>query len=584
MFKRWGGRVPWVAISAGVIAFFYLRRLLSLIPGPDGLLGVDWMLFLPWLLDGRYGVEAGGLFNVQWFTPSFCGGIPKFPDPQDQFFSVPQFFTFFMPPIESARLTVVIFALAGFLGFYGLMRKRFGFGPSASLAGAAVFLCNGYYSGGMVAGHLAKHPFMLLPLIAYFLFGAAWGKGRFSRDAVSQIAGAAVCIAYAIWAGAVVSVPVMLFAVVGLGFFAALTDPEKRLAQFFLAFAVSVVFAIALSAAKLSASAYFAQNFSRDFYPLPGVSSVGDLATLLFHSLFGSPSVASDIPMEGRKFDLEPYEFDYGVTFVPLAVFILSSFWLKGRDGEAGSKRINWAAIAGLLLMAVTPFALNYYSPGWNHLLKMTPIIKSSSTNIRWFALYIPLISAFTAAVLDRISAKGAGWETSGVVCALAVLLATLGAGRREEQIRLYNPALTTAAFKQPAPPIQRIELSETGIGKNDLLVHGASSMRCYSSMFGYRLEKMPFKTLHEGPALEAADGVLNVKNPACYVYPKENGCAPGDHFLASETDNASLFLARKPYDFSTPWRQRAADWFTLVAWFFWVWAVVKIPKNSIKN
>ena len=39
--------------------------------------------------------------------------------------------------------------------------------------------------------------------------------------------------------------------------------------------------------------------------------------------------------------------------------------------------------------------------------------------------------------------------------------------------------------------------------------------------------------------------GNLNMKNPACYVYPEANGCAPGDHFKAEQ---AQQMLALAEY------------------------------------
>ena len=42
----------------------------------------------------------------------------------------------------------------------------------------------------------------------------------------------------------------------------------------------------------------------------------------------------------------------------------------------------------------------------------------------------------------------------------------------------------------------------------------------------------------------------LNMRNPACYVYPKVNNCKPGDNFLVSQKDELEKFISYKPYDF----------------------------------
>jgi len=52
----------------------------------------------------------------------------------------------------------------------------------------------------------------------------------------------------------------------------------------------------------------------------------------------------------------------------------------------------------------------------------------------------------------------------------------------------------------------------------------------------------------------------LNLKNPACYVYPKANDCAPGDHFTEDQIPLVVDLLARKPVVFATSQRRHLAD------------------------
>ena len=101
---------------------------------------------------------------------------------------------------------------------------------------------------------------------------------------------------------------------------------------------------------------------------------------------------------------------------------------------------------------------------------------------------------------------------------------------------------------------------------RNDAMFRGASEAQCYEPMFGHKLEAVPFQTLRPGPALEARNGVLNVKNPACMLYPGSNSCKPGDHFKASERAAAKAFLGYRPFPFVRPWWQRAANTVSVIA------------------
>jgi hypothetical protein len=98
---------------------------------------------------------------------------------------------------------------------------------------------------------------------------------------------------------------------------------------------------------------------------------------------------------------------------------------------------------------------------------------------------------------------------------------------------------------------------------RNDLLVQGASQLACYNPLFGYRLESFPLRTLHPGLVLDETDGRLNLKNPACYVYPEENQCQPGDHFTVAQREQAVRFAGYGGLSFEEPMRQRAADLIT---------------------
>lgn len=91
--------------------------------------------------------------------------------------------------------------------------------------------------------------------------------------------------------------------------------------------------------------------------------------------------------------------------------------------------------------------------------------------------------------------------------------------------------------------------------------LQGISNAGCYEPLFGYRLERYPFGTLRPGGiGPPRPDGTLNLKNPACYVYPEANGCRPGDHFREEQVELVADLLARKPVPLATSARRQTAN------------------------
>ena len=193
--------------------FIYGRYL----PDEGGTIGHDYALFLPHLLDGYYWYLENGLWEVPWFTPSFCGGIPVFANPQTPYFSLPQVFTLWLDPLRSVQLTLFALAVAAFWGTYLLARRVFETSVAAGLLAATIFMFNGFFVTRIVTGHLSYHAFALLPWLALFCLRPNIGKGRETaiRYAIDVIA-VALILAYAIHAGAVNVWPIFGLSLVAL--------------------------------------------------------------------------------------------------------------------------------------------------------------------------------------------------------------------------------------------------------------------------------------------------------------------------------------------------------------------------------
>ena len=242
---------------------------------------------------------------------------------------------------------------------------------------------------------------------------------------------------------------------------------------------------------------------------------------------------------------------------------------------------LGWpaAALAALLLV---PVALNLYVPWWNAVLKSLPFFGSSSTLLRWCCAYILPAILGGALSLDALARGNKLYARLLAAGGVALMLATTAFSNHEKygpaMLGMYDANPLQAAWQRAhdagtIPAISdvttlRDENNQLAMApeRQNGLVQGYSTLFCYEPLFGYRLERFPFGKIRVGPTLESHDGLLNLKNPACYVFPGANQCRPGDQFPESQLEDATAFVTYRPFPFAKPAFAVVADWLNLLA------------------
>jgi hypothetical protein len=317
---------------------------------------------------------------------------------------------------------------------------------------------------------------------------------------------------------------------------------------------------------------------------LPSAKSFWGAAWLSLKSLFISPAFDPDRMkmLTNAQWTIEQHEWEYSVTIIPLLIIVYGGLKiLRQLQIKECILKSNWkqylqiAAIAALLIL---PLAVNTYSPAWNAFLKKIPLIKSASSLIRWFIIYIPVVIITTTLIFEKITISTKYQMITVIISLTAVVAINAVTDRNHYLKRNYDPKEIVRSYYQVkagllAPNIKAIGINvdEKGqlqllIKRNNMLVYGASQLYCYEALFGYRLEDFPVKTLHPGPVLEEKGGVLNIKNPSCYVWPAANHCQPGDHFTVQQKEAAEAFVNYRPFAFQMPAIQQAANWINALA------------------
>ncbi len=548
-------------------------------PNSSGGMGHDYGLGLPALLDGYFWFHANGLLEIPWFTPSFCGGSLTYANINNGYYSTLQFLAFVVDPVTAVRLNFIFYAGMGMLGFYVLLRSGFQFGRTFSFLGASIFLFNGFFSHRMIIGHLGFCFFMLIPFVAFFFLRpiCQQGKSRTWQLIFDMIAGGLLFSAMIQGGFSSMMMPAIISILI-LGLTHNLAYGRHR--DFWIRFIGGGFFGVLFCLSKLVTIYYLMTNFPRSDYLLPGAKTFLHAAWLAVKSLFISPSVdlLRTEALTNMQWALDRHEWEYDVTLVPLILLLygLWGFLKRCKKGEISLHMNHWTRIlqGGLLIILLAiPVAVNTYSPGWNEILKHVPLIKNSSSLIRWFIIYIPLTILLSVLVIEK---SGLTQKTRLIITLLgisAVILLNTFTDRNFYNSQSYDPDEVVSAFYRIQSNSLRPEIKTIGVYRdekgniltpafrNNALIHGASQLFCYEPMFGYRLENFPIKALHPGPVLMEENGAFNIKNPACYVWPEENDCVPGDHFTSAQKDAAEDFINYRPYEFKTPLFQKLANW-----------------------
>jgi len=550
-----------IALGGSLLAI-YLWVELALLPTAQGLWAADYALHFPNLLVGVYWRLNNGFAAAPWFDPALCGGVPYHADPNVAFYAAPQFLAFVMPIGDAIRATMAMFAAAGFFGAYGLMRRSFGASQAGAATCAGLFLFNGFFAARMLAGHLTFHAFMLAPVLAWAALPDGDSAPRGWASIFARGGVAALALAYMFQSGMVHGIPPVALSIAILAVMHALIfGVDWRPAAIL---ALGALGALALSASKLSAEMAWLAQFPRSLYPLPGIAdplmaTFAAPLTLLGYAPEKSAWLVNTDWLQDR------HEWEYGVSVAPFVLFLVALvvFIRRADAGHFAPGRIGGTLL--LLALLAIPSVLNVYTPSWNAILKSLPYLSSSSSLLRFFSANILPACVGAGLAVDWV-ASSTRWRAALSAGALAIMLVQFFMTSRAYYADVdYDPSRLEAASAAAraggvVPTVTRVE--DDGGGPAD----GASRASCYQPLFGYRLEAFPRGALQAGPIDPPSGATLNLKNPACYVFPAENACSPGDQFSRSDLALALYFAAYRPFDFSRSARQEFADAVNLAA------------------
>ncbi|MCP5107638.1 MAG: hypothetical protein GY950_29895, partial [bacterium] len=315
-------------------------------------IGRDYSYFVPRLLDSHLFYLNNGV-QIQWWTPSFGGGLPSYPNPQQMQFSPAQFFLFTGNPWTAINLSVLMLISIGFFSTY-LLFKQITYAKDQAVLAATLFSTTAFYIEHLSVGHLGYLAFPLLPLVLLLLI-----HERLPVPAAA--AGLALTIAFLSYSAGfyaaaifVFSVPLSLLLVYLLSW-----EPKLGYRRLFVTAAAGGIAGILISGSKLTAVLSHMRYFPR-FIEVEYSANIFEALLGVLCQLFFTP-----IAVFFKRLDIETFfqdlvgtgpgmgvwEFDIGLSPVILGILLGSFFLLKKKRIKEATGRRKKTVLLVLILV-----------------------------------------------------------------------------------------------------------------------------------------------------------------------------------------------------------------------------------------
>jgi hypothetical protein len=519
--------------------------------------GTDYRYFIPHLIDTNLHIQFNGL-SIQWYTPSFGGGLAAYSNPQNLEFSLVQWVSYFLGPWTAILVTTAGISLLGYYYFYRLLKEKIKLGWQASTLGAIFFIGNGFYIEHMVVGQLGYQLFPLGSLVLFLLLDL-------KNKVVSNALLSAVLMAMMIHqAGFYLIIILLLSCAISLTIIY-LTNPKLIVLQrIFVTTVLAMTVTILISSSKIYAVFSLMQQFPRHVTDVYYVGTFQALIGLLAQFL-GVMSLEPILMLMRQNTDFLSGLLSYvtgarygiwetDISISPVLIFFLFVELTRVLTNirYIGKNRIKSSKIPMLLLLlfllwitAELTFARGFFFS----LTKDLPVLNSLHVNVRFASAFVMPLVIYVAFIMERFFQKN-----QNIIAFMIPYFLTLIA---LSTYFFLSCKIHSRSFA--ITPDQNIRYGEAhrvsqiaDIEDWQSFVKHASSYRPYEPLFGYELENFKPAT-HSGSVFDEDNGYFNMTNPVSLVFPQENNLYPFERFKVSERDKLELFLQHKQPNWRIP-------------------------------
>jgi hypothetical protein len=539
------------------------------------LFGTDYGLAVPSILDSALHMRINGL-SIQWYTPTFGGGQPAYPDPINSQFSLQTILTMFLDPMLTIVISIILFVAAGFFASYYFFSRILKLDMTTSVLGAVFFSANGYMMERIAIGHLGYISFPLLPLMLILLVDERIPKY------VAGLLFALLIAALLHMAG--------YYIIILCGFSILIIFPLLYIVRpvvlswkrIFLVVTVGGCLAALMSISKLSAVYSYMRFFPRLISNEYSSSLLLSLLGIILQ-LMGTMSLLPIRWLVGLDPRLLPeniagitgiihdkyWEFDMAVSPVIFGIIIMGIDSLLHQPTKLSSifiKEKRWLAwlilIVSTWLVTQIILARGIIYP----LIGNLPIISSLHVNYRITAAFIFPLALIAAVLYNRWSVH---WERpKALIILTCVNLLTLGplffylVPDADFVDRTYDVSDSQRIHREMLAGniFEVTQIGYTGNNNTLALLNQTSNLDLYNPIFGFGLEFF-HPEVRPGSVWEISDGYYNMTNPTGFVFPEENNTRAFERIRVEDKARMAAFVAHRQPDWAIPVYQQVCDW-----------------------
>ncbi len=520
----------------------------------------DYILSVPAAVFGKIWFLKNGLFEIPHFNAATCCGIPFYADPQSAYYSLQQFLFIIFDVDLAIRILFLVLSIIAFLGTYILTRFCFRFEKYNSLLCASLFLFNGFFVYRFLWGHLTYCYYVFVPLYCFFIIQSSLFKNSILKILFFSIS--TLIIANFFHSGVAPIMPIIILSIISVIVIYLFNYKNYGVIKYTI---LSFLIGILISLSKIVSSLYFLKQYPRIVEGIY-LNNIGDFIYVFFTSFFLYPHTSYFHRNNLNNFFMATVDLDFSISLVPLVILIIFIFHFKKFINKK-----NYNLWIVLLIALSVPIFFNVNIFNSKNIVSSIPIFRSFWINTRWMAVYIFPIILFVGIVVNNLKFK----KKFILLLIFLIVFQTviyhkirnfLGTNYFVNgsvySILMINEYSENLNKKIKDVKIEKVKMF-SDFTENEAFINNTSNYYCYSPIFGYRLEHLPFNDIKnfQEPQKDLKNYLFN---PACFLYPDDNFCKPGDLFKTNEELNLYKFINYNNYSFNIPLYQKISNYISL--------------------